>query len=284
MIESISGTRTFYQDRAAYVRTRRLGWLMCGAFFLVALLSLWLSVKLWGTYTHIFTYYLKWQDALVAFLLFVVYLTLTGCALVSRFLYVVHTGYINGVFSLVGTTRIEVRDLSAENLASIFWILNATLWCFVTVLVGLVPIILIGWTHRIMPLPLAFIATALAVLLSLAGLVLSIVFAIFIVVGCFGNVSLWQKLGSVHTYKLDTHTVIRCDEKIITVIYPDMPESMFDLNVLSNGDKTALLALLRERWLASGQLWSLITNDEQVKDDATQPALATSPDTVLAAH
>ncbi len=273
MIESPSTTRTFYQDRAAYARTRRLGWLMGGLFFLGALLSFGVSMKLWGTYTHVFTFYLKWQDALVALLAFVVFLTLGGCILVLRFLHVVHIGYIRGVFSLVDTMQIRVRDLSAENLASIFWILNAAFWCFVTVLVGLVPIILIGWTHRITPVPLAFVATALAVLLSFAGTVLSIVFASFIVVGCFGAVSLWQKLGLAQTYSLNTQTVIRCDENVITVIYPDMPEAMFDLNVLDKGDKLVLLALLRERWLASGRLWSLVTDDEQEKVEATQDAL-----------
>lgn len=278
MIQSTSNTRTFYQDRAAYTRTRRLGWLLCSAFFLGTLLSLALSLKLWGTYTHVFTFYLKWQDALLALLWFVAFLTLGGCILVLRFLHAVHIGYIKGVFSLVDTTQIMVRDLSAENLASIFWILNAAFWCFVTVLVGLVPIILIGWTHRITPVPLAFVATTLAVLLSLAGIVLSAVFASFIVVGCFGAVSFWQKLGLVHTYKLNTQTVLRCDENVITVIYPDMPESMFDLNVLDKSEKLILLALLRERWLTSKHSWSLIINDGQESDEAAQDVV---PDVAL---
>ncbi len=273
MIESPGNIRTFYQDRAAYTRTRRLGWLLCGLFFLGALLSLGLSIKLWGTYTHVFTFYLKWQDALLALLWFVAFLTLGGCVLVLRFLHAVHTGYIQGVFSFVDTTLIRVRDLSAENLASIFWMLNAAFWCFVTVLVGLVPIILIGWTHCITPVPLAFVATALAILLSLAGVVLSAVFASFIIIGCFGAVSFWQKLGLAQTYKLNTQTVIRCDTHVITVIYPDMPEAMFDLNVLNQGEKLALLALLRERWLASSYSWSLIMNDEQENAETTQAAL-----------
>jgi len=278
MLQSISNTRTFYQDRAAYIRTRRLGWLMCGAFFLGTLLSLALSFKLWGTYTHVFTFYLKWQDALVALLWFIAFLTLGGGILVLRFLRAVRIGYIKGVFSLVDTTQIQVRDLSAENLASIFWILNASFWCFVTVLVGLVPTILIGWTLHITPVPLAFVATVLATLLSLAGFVLSVIFASFIVVGCFGAVSFWQKLGLVHTYKLDTHTIVRCDGNVITVIYPDMPESMFDLNMLDRSDKQALLALLRERWVVSERLWSLIVDDEKVVNEATQKVL---PDTFL---
>ncbi len=281
MLSSISDICTFYQDRVAYIRTRRLGWLMCGAFFLATLLSLAFSFKLWGTYTHVFTFYLKWQDALVALLWFVAFLTLGGGILVLRFLHAVHIGYIKGVFSLVDTTHILVRDLSAENLASIFWILNASFWCFVTVLVGLVPTILLGWTPHITPVPLAVVATGLATLLSLAGFVLSVTFASFIVVGCFGAVSFWQKLGLVHTYKLNLHTTVRCDGSVITVIYPDMPESMFDLNMLASGDKQVLLTLLRERWVASERSWSLLMDDEKIDSEATQEVL---PDAVLVVH
>lgn len=257
MIQSASNTHTFYQDRAAYVRTRRLGWLMCGVFLLGAIVSFVLGVKVWGTYTHVFTFYLKWQDALVALLWFFTFLTLCGSVLILRFQHAVRVGYIKGVFSLIDTTSIAVRDISAENLASIFWILNASFWCFVTVLVGLVPVILIGWTLHITPLPLAIVATGVAILLSLAGIVLSVTFSSFIVVGCFGAVSFWQKLGLVHTYKLDTHTTMRCDDNILTIIYPDMSESMLDLNALDKGDKHLLLALLYERWLASERQWTL---------------------------
>jgi len=230
---------------------------MCGVFLLGAIVSFASGMKVWGTYTHVFTFYLKWQDALVALLLFFTFLTLCGSVLILRFQHAVRVGYIEGVFSLVDATSIAVRDISAENLASIFWILNASFWCFVTVLVGLVPVILIGWTLHITPLLLAIVATGVAILLSLAGLVLSIAFSSFIVVGCFGAVSFWQKLGLVHTYKLDTHTTIRCDGNVLTVIYPDMPESMLDLNVLAKADKHLLLALLYERWLASECLWTL---------------------------
>ena len=63
-------------------------------------------------------------------------------------------------------------------------------------------------------------------------------------------------------YALNTHTIVRCDDSILTVIYPDMPESMLDLNTLDRNDKLLLLALLRERWLASDHLWTLSFNDE----------------------
>ncbi|GAC1656051.1 MAG: hypothetical protein NVS4B12_28580 [Ktedonobacteraceae bacterium] len=265
MIQSVRGTYTFYQGRDAYTRTLRLGWLLCIAFLLSALVSLVLSVKLWDTYTHVFTFYLKWQDALVVLLLFVAFLTLGGSVLVLRFLHAVRIGYIQGVFSLVGTTQVAVRDISAENLASIFWILNASFWCFVVVLVGLVPVILIGWTLHLTPVPLAVLATGLAILLSLAGLVLSVAFSIFIVVGCFGAVSFWQKLGSVHTYKLNMQTTISCDDTILTVIYPDMPESMLNLSTLEKGDIQLLLSLLHEHWLASDRLWMLELSDEVEK-------------------
>ncbi len=267
MIQSTDNTHTFYQSRAAYIRTRRLGWLMCSVFLLGAIVSFASGVKVWSTYTHVFTFYLKWQDALVALLWFFTLLTLCGSVLILRFQHAVRVGYIKGVFSLIDSTSVAVRDISAENLASIFWILNASFWCFVVVLVGLVPVILIGWTLHIMPLLLAIVATAVAILLSLAGIVLSITLSIFIVVGGFGAVSLWQKLGLVHTYKLNTHTTIRCDGNILTVIYPDMPESMLDLSVLSNDDRQHLLSLLYERWLASECLWTL-SFDTAIEKDA----------------
>ncbi len=266
MIQSAITTHTFYQSRAAYVRTRRLGWLMCGVFLLGAIVSFASGVKVWGTYTHVFTFYLKWQDALVALLWCFTFMTLCGSVLILRFQYAVRVGSIKGVFSLIDSTSVAVRDISAENLASIFWILNASFWCFVVVLVGLVPIILIGWTLHITSLLLAIVATSVAILLSLAGLVLSIALSIFIIVGGFGAVSLWQKLGLVHTYKLDTHTTIRCDGNILTVIYPDMPESMLDLNALDEGDKQLLLALLYERWLSSECLWTLAFDPAIEKD------------------
>ena len=266
MIQFAGNIHTFYQSRAAYVRTRRLGWLMCSVFLLGAIVSFASGIKVWGTYTHVFTFYLKWQDALVALLWFFTLLTLSGSVLILRFQHAVRVGYIKGVFSLIDSTSVAVRDISAENLASIFWILNASFWCFVVVLVGLVPVILIGWTLHITPLLLAIVATAVAILLSLAGIVLSITLSIFIIVGGFGAVSLWQKLGLVHTYKLNTHTTIRCDGNILTVIYPDMPESMLDLSVLSKDDRQHLLSLLHERWLASECLWTLAFDTAIEKD------------------
>ncbi|GAC1355691.1 MAG: hypothetical protein NVSMB38_36300 [Ktedonobacteraceae bacterium] len=274
MIQAISNTYTLYQARAAYVRTRRLGWLMCGAFLLSALVSLMLSFKLWGTYTHVFTFYLKWQDALTALFCFIAFLTLCGSVLVMRFLHAVRIGYVKGVFSLVDNTHIIVRDLSSKNLGSIFWMLNASFWCFVTALIGLVPVILIGWTPHLTPVPFAVVATVLATLLSLAGLVLSAAFGSFIVIGCFGIVSFWQKLGLVHTYKLDTHTIVRCDDNILTVIYPDMPESMLDLNVLEAADRQLLFTFLRERWLASERLWTLASGDDEGKIESVQEVAA----------
>ena len=266
MIQSMNKTYTFYQSRSAYVCTRRLGWLLCSLFLFGAIVASAIAMSVWGTYTHVFTFYLKWQDALVALLAFFSFLTLCGSVLTLRFQHAVHIGYIRGVFSLIDSTSITVRDISAENLASIFWILNAAFWCFVTVLIGLVPVILIGWTLHIAPLLLAIAATTVAILLSLAGIVLSIIFGSFIIIGGFGAVSFWQKLGLVHTYKLDSHTTIRCDGNILTIIYPDMPESMLDLNALNKDDRHMLLALLYERWIASECLWTLAFNDFDEQD------------------
>ncbi len=276
MIQSVSNTRTFYQDRTSYTRTRRLGWLMCAVSLLTTLLSLLASFSLWGTYTHVFTFYLKWQDALIALLWLIAFLTLCGGALILRFLNVAHVGYLKGVFSFLDTTQVSVRDLASENLASIFWMLGASFGCFIVVLIGLVPVILIGWTLHLAPPFLAIIATVLAVLLSLAGLILSIVFTSFIAISLFGAIAFWQKLGGANIYKLNMQTTIRCDDNLLTIIYPDMPESMIDLDTLAEHDKLALLASLRERWLTSGRLWSLEFGDEKTRIMSTEETGATA--------
>ncbi len=258
-------TYTFYQGRLAYTRTRRLGWLMWSSFLICALVALFLSFKLLGSYTHLVTLYLKWQDALVALLWYVSFLGLEGCILVMSFLKAVRVGHTQGVLSLVDDTHIAVRDLSSENLGSIFWMLNASFWCFGAVLVGLVPVILIGWTLHIPHVVLAICATGLAILLSLAGLAVSVVAASFIVIGCFGAVSLARKLGSIYTYQLNNQTTIRLDGTVLTVIYPDMPESMLDLNSLDVEDQRLLLSLLRERCITAGQLWTRELSHETEK-------------------
>jgi hypothetical protein len=257
MIFTTTRTHTFYPTSSSYRQTRLLGWLMCAALLLCSMTALFLSIHLWGTYTHTFKPYLKWQDALVYSLWFISFLGVGGVILVVRFLFAAHDGFRNGTLHFIDDTQIAVRDTSFGNLGSIFWVLNASFWCFIAVLVGLVPIILIEWTIRLSPFLLSVVATGVAIVLSLAGLVVSVVSASFIFIGVVGLFSFSNKLGATHIYTMDNKLTIRLDGSILTAIYPDMPEIMLDLNSFEPRDQRFLLSLLHERWENAERSWSL---------------------------
>ena len=244
MIQTGQDTRQFNLCLSQYKSITTLGWLLIIALLLIASLTITLGIWLWGTYTHTFTLYLKWQDALLSLSWFIAFMALGGSVLVGRFLGAVHKGYTQGMITLVGNI-IRVRDLSSENLGSIFWIMNSAFWCFIAALVGLSPAILIGWTLHLSPPLLLILATTISVMLGLAGLVVSIVALSFIVIGCIGSISFCRKLGSSHTYELNGRTNLSIDKFVLTITQPDRPESMLDLHLLSGRDQTRLLSLLR---------------------------------------
>jgi hypothetical protein len=93
------------------------------------------------------------------------------------------------------------------------------------------------------------VTTGLAMLLSLAGIVVSIVALSFIVIGCVGCISFCRKLGSSHTYQLNGQATLRIDNFVLTISYPGSPESLVDLNLLAAEDQRQLLALLHKRWM-----------------------------------
>ncbi len=188
----------------------------------------------------------------------------------SRFLFAAHDGFRKGTFSFIDTTLIAVRDTSFGNLGSIFWVLNASFWCFVAVLVGLVPIILIEWTIRLSPFLLSVVTTGLAIVLSLAGLAVSIVSASFIVIGIVGLFSFSNKLGATHVYTMDNKLMVRIDGSVLTAIYPDMPEIMLDLNSFEPREQRFLLSLLYERWEMAGRSWNLEWDDESAMQQIAQ--------------
>jgi hypothetical protein len=231
---------------SSYITTHRRGWLWCVGYLVCAGLALVASLLILPTYTHIWTPYLKWQDALVALLWFITLLSCGGATFILRFLRALHAGYSNGVLHLMKDHSLAVRDLSHENFKSIFWMMHTALWCFIAVLVGLSPEILLRWTLHLSHPLLAVLATGLVGLLSLAGLVVSAVLSFFIIVGSIGLVKACRTLGALHTYKLDNRITIRLDGSLLTVIYPDKPESMLDLTSLIPEDRQRLLALLDE--------------------------------------
>lgn len=229
---------------------------MLGGFLLGAIIALAVSKQLWTTYNHDFTFYLKWQDALEFLLWFVSFIALGGSVLVLRFLAALRSGYRKGMVILVGQDALIVRDLVAENLTCVFWMVHSAFWCFVMVLVGLLPEMLIGWTLHLPTLLLTIFATAIALVLSLVGLVVSGIAATFIVIGCIGAISFCRKLGAAQHYQLSNHIALRIDSSVLTIIYPGTPESMIDLRLLDEHDRRRLLALLREYWIDAQQVWN----------------------------
>ena len=246
----------------AYRRTRMLAWLLGGAFLLCALLGVVAATLLWPTYTHGFTLYLKWQDALVASSSCIALVSLGGCVLVCRFLHALRQGYLHCMLMLEDGNRLSGRDLSPKNLQSIFWAVSTTFACFVVMLIGLAPFVLIGWTLHISNLVLMVFATFAAFLLSLGGLVVSVPFGTFFLIGLVGGVSFCRRMGGLQTYTLNSHTSLRIDGSVLAVLHPERPETLFDLQMLLPADQRRLLTLLRERWLAAERPWSPTLGDE----------------------
>jgi len=249
IVQLAQDTYRFDLGRAQYRRIRTIGLLFFSTLIICACLGIAVGILLWKSYPHDFTPYLKWQDALLSLSWFMAFITLGGAVMVVRFLHALRAGYTQGMVTLVGNSTITVRDLSAENLKNIFWIMNSAFWCFVAVLVGLLPVMLIGWTLHLSNSLLVILTTSIAILLSLAGFVVSIIAASFIVVGCIGLISFCRKLGSSHTYQLDNHATIRMDNLTLAVTYPGTAESVVDVNLLAPDDWQQLSLLLRKRWM-----------------------------------
>jgi hypothetical protein len=256
MIQKSADTYVFYLKRTAYKRIGLLSWLLAIVSLTVACSCALLGARLWPGYSHIFTPYLKWQDALLATLWYVAFILAGGSILVVRFFYALRAGYRQGMFIVDGDTSLTVRDLSPKNLGSIYWVVGTAFSCFIAALVGLVPEILIGWTVHLPHPALVFLCTAAAIILSLAGLVVTVIASSFIVIGFIGSISFCRKMGAPQTYQLSSQTTIRIDGLVLTIINPDQQESMFDLNLLDVDDQRRLLFLLRKRWLEAERPWN----------------------------
>lgn len=262
MTQSVPGTYCFYLGGSQYRHINRRGWVFLLGCIACAAVAVLLDVQLWKTYTHEFVPYLKWQDGLAFMLGFIAFICLGGSVFILRFQHALREGYKKGMLTLDGNNALLVRDLSPENLISIFWIMNSAFWCFFVVLVGFFPVILIGWTMHITIVPLAVVATGLAVIFSAAGFILSMVATFFIVVGSVGAATLCRKLGSSSGYSVSDSTTLRIDNFVLTIIQPGMPEAMVDLNLLTSEDQRSLLTLLYTRWQASEHIWSPSLGEE----------------------
>jgi len=260
MLQPVPVIQRFYPRRTE--RVTILSVLMLAALLVCALLALLLSSILWSNYAHNFTPYLKWQDALVVLLWFVAFIALGGSVFVARFLYALHCGAREGMLLLEKGAYLIARDLAAENLASIFWMMTSAFWCFVAVLAGLMPAVLLGWTLHLSPSILAVLATGVVGVISLGGLVVSIVTSVFIVLSCVGVVSFCRRLGGAHVYPMTSRMELRIDNCVLTITCLGMPECMVDLKLLAEEDARQFLFLLRESWLEAERPWNPLLDKE----------------------
>jgi hypothetical protein len=261
MIQPAEETYIYQLKRSSYRSIRLAALLLMSASFACALICIVAGILLLPTYTHTFTLYLKWQDALLATLWFIALLALGSCLLVLRFLYALRAGYRHCMLMLKGDT-FTGRDLSPKNLSSIYWAISTGFACFVAALVGLVPFILIGWTLHL-PNPLLVVAgTGVAIVLSLAGLVVTLIATAFIIIGFIGSISFSRKMGSPQTYQLTNQATLQIDGLVLSIIYPDQQESLFDLELLELDDSRQLLHLLYERWLLAQRSWNPSLGEE----------------------
>ena len=256
MLDMPTNDYVFYLSHTSYKRTRLLAWILVLASLMIALACVVFSVRLWSSYTHIFTPYLKWQDALLATLCYISLILIGGSAMVVRFYYALRAGFYQGMFIQKGGSTLVVRDLSSKNLSGIYWAIGTTLSCFIVALVGLIPEILIGWTIHLPHPMLVVIGTGAAILLSLAGLVVTLVATSFIFIGWIGCVSFCRKIGSPQTYQLDRQTTVRLDGFVLSITHPHQQEAMFDLNLLDLKDQHHLFSILYKRWLDAECAWN----------------------------
>lgn len=261
-LDMLTNDYVFYLSYTSYKHTRLLVRILVLASFTIALACAVIAVKLWLSYTHVFTPYLKWQDALFATLCFISFILIGASAMVMRFYYAVRAGYYEGIFIQKSTSTLVVRDLSSKNLAGIYWAIGTTFSCFIAALVGLIPEILIGWTIH-MPNPLlVVICTGVAILLSLAGFVVTLVATSFIFIGLMGCFSFCRKVGAAQIYHLDRQTSLRLDDLVLSITHPHQQEAVFDLNLLDLKDQHYLRTLLYKCCLETGCSWNPGLDDE----------------------
>ena len=252
MIETPANEYVFYLRRASYRRTRLLARLLIIVSLTTAFACAVLAARLWPTYQHTFTPYLKWQDALVASLWYSTFILVGGSIMVVRFLYALHAGYYRGMFLVEHDSTLTVRDLSPKNLSSIYWAVGTAFSCFIAALIGLVPEMLLGWTLHLPHPALVVLCTAAAIALGLAGLVVTLIASSFVLIGLVGCVSFCRKMGASLTYRLSNQTMLRIDGIVLTVMYPDQQESTLDLDLLDAEDQRHFLFLLHKRWIEAG--------------------------------
>jgi hypothetical protein len=254
MVETLSRSSVFYPARSLYVHTKLLALLLLGAYLLCAALLAWLGVRLSGM--HAQTFILSWQELAEVLCWSLVSIALGGCVLVARFLYALRAGVRKGIVEVVGNRELTVRDLSAQNLGSVFWMVGTVAACMTVAVVGLAPISLLNWTLHWPHPVLVVLGTGIVIALGIPGLVLTAMSGAFVVIGWAGGISFCRNLGAPQTYALSAQTTLIIDDCVLTVTSPNLPEALLDLDQLQPDDRRSLLFLLREQSLEAHRPWN----------------------------
>lgn len=261
----------FYPTLQAARRNRQLATFLIIVTLLGAILLAFAAYRFWPTYTHPFTPYLKWQDAFLATLCYGSLILFIASVILVRFHIACRQGNRQGILILHPDGTITVRDLSPKNFHAVYRMVGSSFTCFLVTLIGLFPCILIGWTLHLSHLTFILLTTAIAVAISLAGFILSLIFATFLVIGLFGARALARTLGSRHTYHLTPLTTLRVDNNTLTITSPNYPETLFDLNLLHPHDQRYLLHLLQQH-----MRYSTIAHEHTALDQHIEAALQDS--------
>ena len=255
----------FYPAPQAARRTRLLATLLIILTLLGSILLALIAYRFEPTYTHPFTPYLKWQDALLATLCYGSIILFIASIILARFHFACRQGSRQGILILQSQGTFTVRDLSPKNFHAIYRMVGSNFACFLVTLIGLSPCILIGWTLHLSHLILMLLTTAIAIAVSLAGLALSLIFGTFLIIGIIGARALTRALGAPHTYHLTSLTTLRVDNNILTITCPNRPETLFDLNLLHPHDQLHLLQLLQQHTRQDSLAYSPTPLDQQIE-------------------
>ena len=115
----------------------------------------------------------------------------------------------------------------------------------------------IHWLDYTSPHPmLVVIGTGVAILLSLVGLMVTLVATSFLLIGWIGCISFCRKAGAPQTYQLDRQTTMRLDGPVLSISHPHQQEVVFDLNLLNSKDLYHLSSILYKYWLDAECVWN----------------------------
>ena len=117
---------------------------------------------------------------------------------------------------------LTVRDLSHENLSSIFWLVGTALSCFLAALAGLLPEMLLGWTLQLASPLWVVLGTVAMIILSIAGLAIALPTFSFVLIGLVGSISFGKKMEDSRTSTVSPiKPALSIDGFVLTIIYPD---------------------------------------------------------------